>query len=74
MKPKNYMARLYVLNGTDVQGSTDPKPYYLKVYCSGDLSFEEKEYSLCEEVNTVPQFYKSFEFPVTLPGPAVIDV
>lgn len=73
MKVKNFVARLYILNGTDVQGSTDPTPYYLKVFC-GEAKIDDKDYTLQKEVSTTPQFYKCFEFPVSIPGPAIFDV
>ena len=73
MRPKQYIARVYILDGVDVVGLTDPQKYFLKVYC-GQIAFTDKEYSLQQEINTTPQFYKSFEFPLILPGSAVVDI
>ena len=73
MKSKVFICRVYILEGVDVQGSTDPQQYYLKINING-RAFDYKEKTLQEEINTVPQFYFSAEYQLVIPGSGLIGV
>lgn len=73
MRPLDYIARIYVLSGRDIQPLDDGKPSpYLKVEM-GNKKFDYKHDTLQKETFQ-PEFFKCYEYPCKIPGSAFLRI
>ena len=73
MRPLDYIARVYILTGKDIQPLSDGKPNpYLKIEM-GAKKFNLKDETLNKETFQ-PEFYKCFECPCKIPGSAFLRI
>ena len=73
MRPLDYIARVYILSGKDIQPLDDGKPNpYIKIEM-GNKSHDYKVETLNKETFQ-PEFYKCYEYPVKIPGSAFMRI
>ena len=71
MRPMDYIARVYVLTGKDIQPLSDGKPNpYLKVEM-GNRVYDYRSETLNHDTYQ-PEFYKCYEYPCKIPGSAFL--
>eukprot|EP00633_Aureoumbra_lagunensis_P005480 CAMPEP_0197308502 /NCGR_PEP_ID=MMETSP0891-20130614/6865_1 /TAXON_ID=44058 ORGANISM="Aureoumbra lagunensis, Strain CCMP1510" /NCGR_SAMPLE_ID=MMETSP0891 /ASSEMBLY_ACC=CAM_ASM_000534 /LENGTH=1990 /DNA_ID=CAMNT_0042792899 /DNA_START=20 /DNA_END=5992 /DNA_ORIENTATION=+ len=72
LRERTYMVRLYVIRGANLQpvdsNSADP---YLRVKLGKDVDERKREHL---DRTLKPNFYQTFEFQTTLPGPSVLKI
>lgn len=73
MRPLDYIARIYVLAGKDIQPLNDGKPNpYLRVEV-GTTKHNYRHETLNMETYQ-PEFYKCYEYPMKIPGNAFVRI
>lgn len=73
MRPMDYLARLYILSGKDIQPLNDGKPNpYIRTEI-GVSKFNYRHETLNQETYQ-PEFYKCYEYPVKIPGNAFLRI